>query len=93
MVMNEAPAIVHCDCHGSSVAASVCGHLANGSTFPLGFVENSSDPDDLQGWCYACEYVFLQEEDRTAHFRRFTNHSVVCSECYRQIKAFHSVDP
>jgi hypothetical protein len=91
--MIDEPLLVNCECHGKSVAASVCGHLVKNNTVPLGFIENSSDPNDLQGWCYACEYVFLQEEDKTEMFRNFTKHSIVCTECYRQIKAFHSVSP
>jgi hypothetical protein len=91
--MTAEPLLITCGCHGKSVAASVCGHLVKKKDVPLGFIENSSDQNDLQGWCYACEYVFLQEEGRTEKFRAFTNHSIVCSECYGQIKAFHSVGP
>lgn len=91
--MSDEPLMIECDCHGKSVTAAVCGHLVNNRRQPLGFIENSSDPDDLQGWCYACEYMFLQEEDKTEAFREFCNHAVVCRECYEEIKAFHDVDP
>jgi hypothetical protein len=88
---DDEPLMTECDCHGRRVAAAVCGHLVHNRRQPLGFIENSSDPNDLQGWCYACEYVFLQEEDKTEAFREFCNHAVVCSACYEEIKAFHSV--
>jgi hypothetical protein len=42
----------------------ICAHQLN-SADPIGFVENSSDPDDLQAWCYACEYLYAQEGDWT----------------------------
>ncbi|MFH0933597.1 MAG: hypothetical protein V1879_00150 [Pseudomonadota bacterium] len=83
--------MINCDCHGSSVAASVCVHLVKNNGAPVGFIENSSDPNDLQAWCYACEYLFLQEEDKTEKFTKFTQHSLVCSKCYEEIKAFHSI--
>jgi hypothetical protein len=91
--MSDEPLFINCDFHGKSAAAAVCGHLAKNRNLPLGFVENSADPNDLQGWCYACEYLFLQEEDKTGKFRKFTNHGLVCSKCYEEIKAFHSVNP
>lgn len=72
--------------------AIVCSHLVRNNGAPLGFVENASDPDDLQAWCYACEYVFQQEEDKTERFRRFCDFAVVCTRCYADIKAHHAVD-
>jgi len=56
--------------HGKGTAAIVCGHLLTLNQ-PLGFIENSSDPDDLQGWCYACEYFFQQEEEMNDQFKAF----------------------
>lgn len=82
---------IECTQHGKTVAAAVCGHVVRNRTQPLGFVENSDDPDDLQGWCFACEYVYLQEEDKTPRFIGFCQHSIVCSMCYRDIKMFHQV--
>jgi len=81
---------IDCAVHGRSIAASVCGHVVGGGGVALGFVENSDDPADLQGWCFACEYVFEQEQDRTPRFRSFCQHSIVCVDCYRDIKAKHS---
>ena len=72
-------------------AAAVCGHVVGNPPFPLGFVENSDDPNDLQGWCFACEHVFLQEQDKTECFRSFCQHTIVCSSCYEEIKRFHQV--
>lgn len=72
--------------------ASVCGHLVQNRGAALGFVENSADAGNRQGWCYACELVYLQEEDKTGRFRAFTRHTVVCSRCYEEIKAHHDFD-
>jgi hypothetical protein len=56
----------------------------------VGFVENSSDPSDLQAWCEACEQVFLSEGDKTPKFREFTQMTLVCDLCYESLKARHS---
>ena len=51
------------DCrHGKGIASIICCHQLN-SVDPVGFIENSFDPDDLQAWCYACEYLYEQEGD------------------------------
>lgn len=83
---------IDCAKHGRSAIASICGHLVKNSGAPLGFVENSDDPGNKQGWCYACELVFAQEEDKTPRFRAFCQHAVVCSKCYDQIKQHHDFD-
>jgi len=85
---------VECEHHGCSRIASVCGHLVEnrGRGLPLGFVENSDDPENKQGWCYACELVYLQEEDKSARFRAFTHHTIVCFSCYDKIKKHHDFD-
>jgi hypothetical protein len=79
---------IDCERHGRSIAAAVCGHVLQRGC-PLGFVENSSDPLNLQGWCFACEHVYSQEEDKTARFLAFCNHTEVCSRCYDEIKSRH----
>ena len=56
----------------------------------VGFVENSSDPNDLQAWCLKCEELFLQEGDKTEVFRRFNRMAIVCVVCYADFKARHS---
>ena len=83
---------IDCDRHGRTVVASVCGHLAKNSGVPLGFVENNDDPNDKQGWCYACELVYAQEEDKTPRFLAFCQHAVVCAGCYDEIKSRHDFD-
>ena len=55
----------------------------------VGFVENSSDPEDLQAWCSACESVFLSEGDKTERFRQFNDFAVVCDVCYATLKEKH----
>jgi hypothetical protein len=83
---------IECRHHGRSRIASVCGHLVQNGGVALGFIENSDDPENKQGWCYACELVYLQEEDKTERFRAFNHHAVVCCLCYDQIKAHHDFD-
>ena len=90
--MSEEELTIDCEEHGKTVTATVCSHLIKNNGAPLGFIENSSEPDDLQGWCYACEHLFLQEEDKTEKFIKFCIFSVVCSECYQQIKAAHDIN-
>lgn len=83
---------ITCQHHGRLPIASVCGHLVQNRGVSLGFIENSDSPASKQGWCYACELVYLQEEDKTERFRAFTHHAVVCSRCYDEIKAHHDFD-
>jgi hypothetical protein len=56
----------------------------------VGFVENSSDPDDLQAWCESCEEFFLREGEMTKAFRAFNDMHVVCDLCYASLKERHS---
>jgi hypothetical protein len=53
-------------------------------------LENSSDPDDLQAWCGACEKMFVREKEMTPAFRAFTDMCIVCDGCYAQLKQLHS---
>ena len=79
------------DCrHGKGIACIVCCHFLN-SDDPLGFIENSTDPDDLQAWCYACEFLFQQEGEITEGFKNFSNAKVVCEKCYEEFKNAHSI--
>jgi hypothetical protein len=56
----------------------------------VGFVENSSDPADLQAWCDACEHLFLIEGDKTPRFEEFNDRVIVCDICYGIFRARHS---
>ena len=85
------PLMVNCGPHGFRVAAVVCCHMIGADLLPSGFVENSSDPNDLQAWCYACEDKFEQEGGLTKAFRAFADVSVVCVDCYTEAKARHSL--
>src|SRR5579859_4367265 len=51
-------ATVDCGTHGTHPGAVVCRHLVEAKDRVVGFVENSSEPDDLQAWCDACEAMF-----------------------------------
>lgn len=79
------------DCkHGKGIASIVCEHLIN-ATKPIGFIENSSVPNDLQGWCFACEYYFKQEGGMTEKFKTFNSAKVVCSDCYIEFKETNQI--
>ena len=82
---------INCECHGKGISAVVCGHMVKNKGVPVGFIENSSEPSDLQAWCYACEYLFQQEGGMTELFREFNKMVLVCCECYTEIKSHHSV--
>lgn len=86
--MNDNRLAIDCQ-HGKEFASVICCHQLN-SVEPVGFIENSSDPDDLQAWCYACEYVYTQENDRTEKFKKFNNAKVICEKCYEKYKTIHS---
>jgi hypothetical protein len=85
---NKAPTI---KCvHGTRVAAVVCGHMLDARDKIVGFVENSSDPNDLQAWCAECEEMFLLEQDKTPAFCEFNRMAIVCDLCYESLKEKHS---
>lgn len=81
IVMDKDSLEINCKVHGQSDSSVVCGHLINNTGFALGFIENSSIPSDFQGWCYACEFVFSQEQDMTDDFKAFNQMTMVCEQC------------
>lgn len=90
---DDEPDYIDCKTHSKRVAAVVCGHMIKAS-HSVGFIENSSDPDDLQAWCARCEEMFLAEGDKTEAFVAFHNMAIVCDACYADLKAQHSTgDP
>jgi hypothetical protein len=86
-VPEEDPLTIECCKHGRGIAAIVCGHLVRTDDSSQGFVENSSYPEDLQGWCMACEDYFVHEGSMTDAFRTFNQMTIVCVTCYQEIKA------
>jgi hypothetical protein len=85
------PLTIDCETHGDAcIAAVVCGHMIDSRVSPVGFVENSDDPNDLQAWCEDCEEMFLREDDKTEAFRAFNRMTVVCAGCYQELKSRHS---
>jgi hypothetical protein len=86
---DDGPLYIDCGPHGKRVAAVVCCHMIE-TREPVGFVENSSDPNDLQAWCEKCEEMFVAEGDKTDLFEAFNDRHIVCCECYRRLKAQHS---
>lgn len=81
--------IIKCGTHGERVAAVVCRHMLNSKDKAVGFVENSSDPNDLQAWCDECEAYFLQEGELTEAFEAFNDRAIVCDFCYALFKEKH----
>lgn len=81
---------VKCDTHGNRTAAVVCRHMINAGDAAVGFVENSSDPDDLQAWCDQCEAFFVREGELSEAFRKFNDFAVVCDFCYANYRERHS---
>lgn len=45
---DDDPLLVDCGSHGKRVAAAVCQHMVGEKDREVGFVENSSEPNDLQ---------------------------------------------
>ena len=87
---DDEPTTIECETHGSSKGCVVCCHHVRTKHVSVGFVEISSDPDDLQAWCDDCEQMFLREDGKTDAFRAFNDFAIVCTACYAQIKALHS---
>jgi hypothetical protein len=83
------PVMISCSSHGERLAAIVCRHHLDVHDRPVGFVENSDDPEDLQAWCDDCEALFLGEQGHTEAFLQFNNFAVVCVECYVRLRARH----
>ena len=83
--------MIDCGSHGDRISAVVCGHLLQSGPAPAGFIENSSDPHDLQAWCHSCEEKFEQEDGMTDTFKAFNRMAIVCVVCYDGAKARHSI--
>ena len=90
MVSTE-PMLIGCGVHGERISAVVCGHLLVKRSSPAGFIENRSDPNDLQAWCHACEEKFEFEGGMTDAFRAFNQMKLVCVVCYQEIKSRNSI--
>jgi hypothetical protein len=80
---------IDCEVHGRGLSAIVCRHLISDSGIPLGFVENSSVPGNLQAWCQKCEKLFLKETALTENFLKFSDLACVCEKCYAEISKKH----
>ena len=87
------PLSISCGRHGSRISAVVCRHHVTDQG-PVGWIENSDDPADMQAWCAACEEVFKEQGALTEEFRRFNQAVLVCDLCYIGLKSRHSLrDP
>ena len=85
------PMMISCGSHGERVSAVICRHMLQGQPIPAGFIENSSDPNDSQAWCYLCEEKFQFEGDMTDVFREFNGMAIVCVVCYAEAKENHTI--
>lgn len=85
------PMMIGCGEHGVRISAVVCKHMLQGQPAPAGFIENSSDPNDLQAWCYLCEDKFQLAGDMTDAFSEFNGMAIVCVVCYGKAKARHTI--
>ena len=83
--------MVNCGPHGERIPTVVCKHMLRSEPAPVGFIENSSDPNDLQAWCHLCEEKFQQEEGMTDAFKEFNGMAIVCVVCYGEAKIRYSV--
>src|SRR5688500_12557253 len=68
---DDEPLYVDCAPHGKRVAAVVCCHMLQ-SREPVGVIENSSDPNDLQAWCELCEEMSWPKATRPTPLKRST---------------------
>ena len=84
------PLMINCGPHGDRVAAVVCGHMTEVVDRSVGFIENESDPNDMQAWCEECEQMFLREGSMTEAFLSFNKAKLVCVVCYSDLKLRHS---
>ncbi len=91
MTDTEKPSTIECDTHGTRTPCCICCHLNRATDMTLGFVENSSDSEDLQAWCDECEQRFVREQEMTPAFRAFTDMCIVCDACYVQGPSVRSV--
>ena len=82
---------ITCSRHGDRPSAVVCRHHVQVRDRRVGFVENSSDPSDLQGWCEDCAALFLKQGGMTDEFLRFNDFVLVCIDCYALLKGRHAV--
>lgn len=84
--------MISCERHGPSPSAVVCRHQVASRDRPVGFIENNTDPADLQAWCGACEERFLDEGGLTDAFQAFNDRALVCAGCYHELKQRHAAD-
>ena len=87
--MTDHPLLIECGSHGPGLTAVVCCHMLGADRPPVGFIDNSSDPNDLQAWCAMCEAKFEAEDGMTKAFRKFNDMAIVCVTCYAEKKQVH----
>jgi hypothetical protein len=86
MVDTENPVFINCEDHGRRVGGVICCHVHGENSPDRQFLENRSDPDDLQGWCDLCEQKFRDEGGMTPTFLEFNDAKLVCDIHYRMFR-------
>jgi len=78
---------INCHTHGRRPGAMICQHILSDNAPGREFVETSSDPEDLRGWCDLCEARFEEEGDLTAGFVDFCGAKLICDEHYKLFRS------
>ena len=87
---DDSSRVIQCGTHGPRIGAIVCCHIIGAKDRSVGFVEDTSDPNDLMAWCNECERLFLEEGDFTQRFEKFCDAKIVCDFCYAKHKERHA---
>lgn len=78
---------VHCDTHGESEEAYVCGHLLGEGT-GLGFNRNDPTADNPfpDAWCDNCEIIRAAHGGWNSRSEKLRSVSLLCSGCYERAR-------
>ena len=83
---------VHCREHGVARRAFVCRHLVQAllspPARPIGFFHpaaQSSEEEDLHGWCGACDAILLRVGEWNDESEGFAGVTMICSICYKKV--------
>ena len=85
--MSDRSIEVHCDKHGPSFAAFVCRHLASGIGRGFFSSDDGTGRDPCpDAWCAECDALMMQTGEWTEEAERYAGITVVCANCYGDIK-------
>lgn len=88
---------VDCESHGYSRPAFVCQHLD--LEIPKGFEEafdtykgmELEEDEDFQAWCSECEKIRGEYDGWNEESERFAGITLVCENCYFELKEFNNI--